>query len=154
MIFSLDQPQFIWFLATSRFLMSNTNILMMSRGKNDTKKLRHQTIIFVTPYHARSKKYYVVVLFVTKLSWFQFFVTIFAHSATPINEVHLEPLWPICGHGANKTSQLALPHWFKACYTRSRSVETWGNSIIFLFQFCDFPILLNLMRKTGCIRAK
>ena len=75
-------------------------------------------------------------------------------SATPINEVRLEPLSPSCRNGASRTSQLALPHGFRFCYTHSRSVETWGNSIIFLYQFCNFPILLNLMRKTGFKRAK
>ena len=44
---------------------------------------------------------------------------------------------------------LALPHGGMFCYPRSRSVKTWGNSILFLFQFCNFPTLLNLMRITG-----
>ena len=35
---------------------------------------------------------YIVLLLVTTLSMFQLFVTIFAHFATPINEVCLEPL--------------------------------------------------------------
>ena len=43
---------------------------------------------------------YVLLLLVTTLSRFQVFATVFAHFATPINEVCLEPLWPSCGYGA------------------------------------------------------
>ena len=42
---------------------------------------------------------YVVLLLVTILGKFQIFVTIFAHSTTPINEVCLEPLRPSYVHG-------------------------------------------------------
>ena len=73
---------------------------------------------------AKSFLGYAVLLLVSTLGKFQFFLTIVAHSATPINEVRLEPLSPNCGHGANKTFQLALPHGLRFCYTRSRSVET------------------------------
>ena len=97
---------------------------------------------------------YVVLLLLTTLSKFQFFMTIFAHYATLINEIRFRPLSPSCGIGANITSQLSLPHGFMFCYTLSRSVETWGNSIIFLIKSCKFPTLLNLMRKTGFKRSK
>ena len=92
----------------------------------------------------------------TTLSKFEFFATIFAHFATPINEVCLEPLWPSCGHDANSTFLQGLPYGFKFCYTRSRSVKTWGSSIFFLnvFKFCDMSILLNLMQQTGFKWAK
>ena len=57
---------------------------------------------------------YVVLLLETTLGKFQIFVTIFAHSTTPINEVCLEPLSPSCGHGANRIPQLALcPVWLR-----------------------------------------
>ena len=86
---------------------------------------------------------YVVLLLVTTLSKFQIFVTIVSHSATPINGVCFEPLTPSCQHGVDSTFQLAVPHEFRFLYTWTRSVRTWGNS--FLFQFCGFTILMNLM---------
>ena len=94
-------------------------------------------------------KGYVVLWLETTLNKFQFFVAIFAHSATLLMRYVWNHLWPSYGHGANRTSELALPRGFRFCYTRNRSVKTWGNSMLFLFQFWEFPILLNLMRKTG-----
>ena len=53
---------------------------------------------------------YVVLLLVTTLSKFEIFVTIFAYSAAPINEVCFESLWPTCGLGVKSTFLLRLPH--------------------------------------------
>ena len=78
---------------------------------------------------------------------FQFFVTIFAHSTTPINEVCLEPLSPSCGHGVKSTFLLGQPNGLRFCYTRSRSVETRSSSNIVLSYLHFFPISLNLMQK-------
>ena len=90
---------------------------------------------------------YVVLLLVTTLGKFQIFVTIFAHSTTPINEVCLEPLSPSCGHGVKSTFLLGQPNGLRFCYTQSRSVETRSSSNIVLSCLHFFPILLNLMQK-------
>ena len=83
----------------------------------------------------------------TTLSKFQLFVTIFAHSTTPIHEVCLEPLSPSSGHGVKSTFLLGQPDRLRFCYTRSRSVETRSSSNIVLSCLHFFPILLNLMQK-------
>ena len=77
-----------------------------------------------------------------------FFVTIFAHSTTPINEVCLEPLSPNFRNGVNSTFLLGQPNGLRICYTRSRSVETRSSSNIVLSCLHFFPILLNLMQLT------
>ena len=85
---------------------------------------------------------YVVLLLVTTLGNFQIFVAIFAHPATPINEAYLEPLWPSGGHGANRASQLALPHGLRFCYTQKVALLKHGAIQYFFyfssvtFQFC------------------
>ena len=94
---------------------------------------------------------YVVLLLVTTLGKFQIFVTIFAHSTTPINEVCLEPLSPSCGHGVKSTFLLGQPNGLRFCYTQSRSVETRSSSNIVLSCLYIFPILLNLIRQVDYI---
>ena len=90
---------------------------------------------------------YIDLLLVTTFGKFQFFVTIFAHSTTPINEVCLEPLSPSCGHGVKSTFLLGQPNGLRFCYTQSRSVETRSSSNIVLSCPHFFPILLNLMQR-------
>ena len=127
---------------------------------NDATFLRksrlHQLWLWLLRYTntMRPKVYqgYVVLLLVTTLSKFQFFVTIFVHSTTP---VCLELLWPSCrcdqAAGVKSTFLLGLPNGFKFCYTRSRSVETWSSSNIVSACLHFFPILLNLMQKIDYI---
>ena len=64
-------------------------------------------------------------------------------------EVYLEPLWPSCGHCVSSNVLRGQPNGFKFCYTRSNSVETWSSSNIVFSWLHFFPILLNLMWKTG-----
>ena len=82
---------------------------------------------------------YVVLLLVTTLAKFQFFVTIFAHSTTPIDEVWLEPLSPSCRHGVKSTFLLGHTNGLRFCYTRSCSVETRSKTQILCesFKFRD-----------------
>ena len=95
--------------------------------------------------------WYVVLLLVTTLSKFQFFVTIFVHSTTP---VCLELLWPSCrcdqAAGVKSTFLLGQPNGLRFCYTQSRSGETKSSSNIVLSCVHFFPILLNLMQKIDC----
>ena len=88
---------------------------------------------------------YVELLLVTAIGTFKFFLTIFAHSTTPIIEVCLEPLSANCALWCEKLGQ---PNGLTLCYTQSRSVETRSSSNIVLSCFHFFPILLNLMQKT------
>ena len=90
---------------------------------------------------------YVVLFLVTTLGKFQFFVTTFAHSKTPINQVCLKPLSSRCGHSVKSTFLLGQPNGLTFCYTKSRSVETRSSSNIVLSCLHFFPILLNLMQK-------
>ena len=83
---------------------------------------------------------YVLLLLVTTLGKFQFFVTIFAHSTTPINEVCLKPLSPSCGHGVESTVLLGQLNGLKFRYTQSRSAETRSSSNIVLSCLHFFPI--------------
>ena len=78
----------------------------------------------------------------TTLGKFQFFVTIFALSTTPINEVCLEPLSPSFRHGVESTFLLGHPNGLRFCYTLSCSVGTRSRSCLHFF-----PNLLNLMQK-------
>ena len=75
------------------------------------------------------------------------FVTVFANSTTPINEVCLEPLSPSSGHGVKSTSLLEQSNGFRFCYTQSHSVETRSSSNIVLSCLHFFPISLNLKQK-------
>ena len=80
-----------------------------------------------------SEARYVVLLLVTTLGKFQFYVRIFAHSTTPINEVCLEPLSPSCRHGVKSVFLLGQPNGLRFSYIRSRSVETRSSSSILHF---------------------
>ena len=90
-------------------------------------------LCFSVWYRPNTFQGYIELLLVTTISTHQFFLTIFAHSTTPINEVRLEPLSPSCRHDVKSIFLLGQPNGLRFCYTQSRSVQTRSSSnIVFL----------------------
>ena len=81
---------------------------------------------------------YAVLLLVTTLSKFRIFVTISAHSVTPISEVCLEPLWSSCWD--DQMDICFAIH--EAALLKHEAVQ-----ILFHIDSISFQFLPNLMQK-------
>ena len=86
---------------------------------------------------------YVVLLLVTTPSKFQIFATIFAHIATPINAICLEPLWLSCGYGAKRIAPFCLDYHLDlsfathvAALLKPEAVQYFFYLHSATFQFC------------------